>query len=95
MAHSGAAVLSVDQIPLREAREKTGGAVCLMGNVCPAATLLDGTPESVKNEARACLEVFKDTPRGFILASGCEVPIETRPENVTALLEVARESAIR
>jgi uroporphyrinogen decarboxylase len=93
MAQSGAAALSVDRIELHEAREKIRDSVCLMGNVKPTETLLDGTPESVRAEALRCLEECRNSPRGFILASGCEVPIETRPENVMALIQVARECA--
>jgi uroporphyrinogen decarboxylase len=89
MARSGAAVLSVDQIELSEARAKVGDKVCLMGNVRPAATLLEGSAEDVRREARKCLDDCKTSPGGFILASGCEVPIETPPANVRALIEAA------
>jgi uroporphyrinogen decarboxylase len=91
MADSGADVLSVDQISLAEARRKVGDRVCLMGNVRPAETLLEGTPEQVHAEAKRCLADCGDSPRGFILASGCEVPIETPPANVDALIRTARE----
>jgi len=94
MAQSGAVALSVDQIELREAKAKVGDKVCLMGNVRPAETLLQGSPDAVRAEARRCLQDCKDNPRGFILASGCEVPIETPPANLMALLEVARDSAL-
>ncbi|GAH62661.1 unnamed protein product, partial [marine sediment metagenome] len=90
MAQSGAAVLSIDQIDLLEAKEKVGDRVCIMGNVRPTETLLGGTPEDVRREARKCLEDCRDSPGGFILASGCEVPIESPPENVMALIETAR-----
>ncbi|MHC4481144.1 MAG: uroporphyrinogen decarboxylase family protein [Planctomycetota bacterium] len=92
MADAGAAVLSIDQIALPEARERVGERAFLMGNVRPAETLLEGTPESVRREAEQCLADCGDSAGGFILASGCEVPIETPPENVQALMEVARGS---
>jgi uroporphyrinogen decarboxylase len=91
MAQSGAAVLSIDQIELTEAREKVGDKVCIMGNVRSAETILGGTPEEVRREARKCLEDCKDSPRGFILATGCEVPIEAPPENLLALVQAARD----
>jgi uroporphyrinogen decarboxylase len=92
MAESGAAVLSVDQIDLVEAKAKAGDKVCIMGNVRPAETLLGGTPADVRAEAERCLADCGDSPRGFILASGCEVPIETPPENIHALIDVARSA---
>jgi len=91
MADSGAAVLSVDQIDLAEAKAKVGGRVCLMGNVRPAETLLGGTPDDVRREARRCLADAGDSPGGFILASGCEVPLETPAANMMALMEVTRK----
>jgi uroporphyrinogen decarboxylase len=90
MAQSGAVALSIDQIELQEAKEKVGDKVCLMGNIRPAETLLQGTPDAVRAEARKCLEDCKGSPGGFILASGCEVPIETPPANLMALMDVAR-----
>ncbi len=95
MADSGAAVISVDQIPLKEAREKVGWRACLMGNVRPTETLLEGTPDAVRAEALACLEDAADNPGGFILSSGCEVPIETPPENIDALMDSARQWGLR
>ncbi|HUW58973.1 MAG TPA: uroporphyrinogen decarboxylase family protein [Planctomycetota bacterium] len=92
MAASGAAVLSVDQIDLLEAKAKVGDKVCLMGNVRPTETLLEGTPDDVRAEAAKCLADCKDSPGGFILASGCEVPLETPPENIFALIETARRN---
>jgi uroporphyrinogen decarboxylase len=92
MAQSGAAVLSIDQMDLREAKERVGKQVCLMGNVRPAQTLLGGTPESVRAEAEKCLADAGDSPGGFILASGCEVPIESPQANVAALIDVARNA---
>jgi len=90
MADTGAAALSIDQIELAEAKEKVGGRVCLMGNVRPTETLLVGSPEDVRAEAERCLAEGGDSPHGFILASGCEVPLETPPENIDALMDVAR-----
>jgi uroporphyrinogen decarboxylase len=93
MADSGAMVLSLDQISLKEAKEKVGKRVCLMGNVRPAETLMGGTPDDVRREARQCLADAGDNPGGFILSSGCEIPLATPTENLMALMEVAREGA--
>lgn len=91
MAGTGAGVLSLDQADLAEARERVGDRVTLMGNVRPAQTLLNGTPEQVEAEARECLEKALDSPKGFILASGCEVPLNSPFENVEALMAAARK----
>lgn len=94
MADAGAMVLSIDEIELSEAKEKVGERACLMGNVSPTAMILEGTPEMVRSAARKCLEDAGDSPGGFILSTGCEVPIEAPVENVDALMAVARESRL-
>ena len=91
MADSEADVLSLDKVDLAQAKRAVGERVGLMGNVAPAETLLYGNPPSVAEETRACLRSAGDNPRGFIVASGCEVPLATPPENVEAMLEAVRE----
>ena len=89
MVETGADVLSLDEVDLGEARQRIGHQVTLMGNVCPSGALLEGTPEEVEAEAIDCLRKAGDSPKGFILASGCEVPLEAPRENVQALITVA------
>jgi len=64
-----------------------------MGNVRPTQTLLGGTPDDVRREARQCMADAGDNPGGFILATGCEVPLSTPPANLDALMEVAQGTA--
>jgi uroporphyrinogen decarboxylase len=91
MVETKAAVMSLDDISMAEARDRVGGQVVLMGNVRPAATLLKGTPASVADEVRRLCEVGRGCRAGFILGSGCEVPIHSPVENVLAMMEGARE----
>jgi len=95
MAQSGANVLSIDEIDLTEAKDKVGTKVCIMGNIRPTEVLLGGTPETVRKAAAQCLADCGDSPGGYILASGCEVPIETPAENLLALMETARTQGRR
>jgi uroporphyrinogen decarboxylase len=60
-----------------------------VGNVTPS-NLLKNTPDEVDEEARTICEKMGDK-KGFILGSGCEVPINTPPENVDALINAARK----
>ncbi|MBN1263893.1 MAG: uroporphyrinogen decarboxylase family protein [Anaerolineales bacterium] len=85
MAETGVDAFSVDQlVSLELAKEAVGDRVCLIGNVDPVATLLLGTPETVLEEARACIrDAGKDG--GFILAPGCGVPPRAPQENLRML----------
>jgi uroporphyrinogen decarboxylase len=91
MADTGATILSLDnEIDLAEAKEAVGDRVCLAGNVRPVETLMKGTRDQVLTEAKECLRKAHDNPKGYILSSGCALPLDTPPENVMALMEAAR-----
>lgn len=91
MAESGAGGLSLDNaIDLEVAKREVGSRVLLIGNVNPAESMYRGTPETVRLDVKNCLKKAYDSPRGFLLALGCELPIRTPPENVHAFVDAAR-----
>ncbi|MEW6440974.1 MAG: uroporphyrinogen decarboxylase family protein [bacterium] len=88
----GKACYAFERTDLLRAKEVLGGRVCLRGNV-PLSLLGTGAPEEVKAHCRRLIrEVGKGG--GFILdaATGLD---DARPENVRAMAECARESAVR
>ncbi|MCF6157685.1 MAG: uroporphyrinogen decarboxylase [wastewater metagenome] len=93
MAESGADILSIDNINLQEARELVGEKVCLMGNISPADGMLKGDPEIITTMIRDCIAKASNNPKGYIVATGCEVPIKTPHENLVAFLEAGRRFA--
>ena len=56
--------------------------LCLVGNIRPLA-FVDSEPEVITQACARLLETAGTS--GFILSSGCEIPLEARPENVRAL----------
>lgn len=82
-------IWSLDACDLGEAKKAAGHRVALVGNVVPA-NMLTNTPEEIDAEARDICEKMGDKV-GFILGTGCEVPINTPPENVDALINAARK----
>lgn len=73
------------------AKEILSGHMCLMGDV-PASLLSLGEPAEVANYCRRLIrEVGRDG--GFILSSGCCVPIDAKPENVRAMFSAATAEA--
>ncbi len=82
-------IWSLDVVDMGEARAFAGDRVTLVGNVTPA-NLLKNTPEQIDAEAKVICDKAIGNPRGFILGSGCEVPINTPPQNVDALINAAR-----
>jgi uroporphyrinogen decarboxylase len=70
-----------------EAQEKLP-ATCLDGNIKPLA-FVEETPQEIEAAAMNILSAFRNRG-GFILSSGCEIPPESRPENVAAMVNAAQ-----
>lgn len=70
-----------------EAQEKLP-ATCLDGNIKPLA-FVEETPQEIEAAAMNLLSAFRNRG-GFILSSGCEIPPESRPENVAAMVNAAQ-----
>jgi uroporphyrinogen decarboxylase len=89
MAATGAHILELDhKVSLREARQRLGPGVCLMGNLDPVECLWRGTPAEVATAARDAIAAAGRS--AFILGSGCEVPVVAPRENLFALVAAAR-----
>jgi uroporphyrinogen-III decarboxylase len=69
---------------IRRAKEVLGDHMALMGDV-PPYLMSHGTVAEVRRYVEDLLRDVGD--RGFLLAAGCDAPIDTRPENMAALVE--------
>lgn len=74
----------VDPLDAQRALPQT----CLDGNIKPLS-FVEATPEEITAESSRLLDLFADRG-GFILSSGCEIPPESKPENVKAMVLSAR-----
>lgn len=94
IADTGIDCFSVDQqVDLLMAKAKIGKRVTLLGNVDPVRVLLQGTPSSIDTAVRQCFEKAADSPCGFIIGPGCDVPYATPAENIAAYMHSARKYA--
>ncbi|HAA89315.1 MAG: hypothetical protein XD63_0866 [Thermoanaerobacterales bacterium 50_218] len=83
----GTTVWLFDETDMVRAKEVLGDVACIAGNV-PISLLYAGTPEEVKDYCKKLINsVGKDG--GFILGSGAVLD-EAKPENVKAMIEVAK-----
>jgi uroporphyrinogen-III decarboxylase len=81
----GTCVLSLDgKTDIFKAKEILGDHMCIMGDVPPALFSL-GTSDEVTAYCRRLISEIG--PEGFILSSGCDVPIDARYDNVKAMVE--------
>lgn len=80
-------------VDLADAKRRVGHRLFIRGNIDPVSVLLRGSPKVVRAAARRCIEAA-GAGGGYVLSSACSVPPSTPPENLAALVEVARESGL-
>lgn len=89
MGQTGAKILEVDwKVDMGAARAAVPEDVVLMGNLNPSDPMCMGTPDQVRQQAKALIEATRG--KGIILSSGCALGANTKPENMAALVESAR-----
>ncbi len=91
LVETGMTTLSLDNIEdMEEAKKVIGDKVCIVGNVDPVDTMKYGTKEDIIKEAKECLRKGYDSPKGFVLSTGCQIPVDSPMENIQTLMDVAR-----
>jgi hypothetical protein len=85
----GKIVMDFEKTNMKKAKEILGGTVCIYGNV-PSAMLVYGTPEEVD---AYCKQLIEDCAEGggFFLGGECEVPWDSKPENIHAMINAAEK----
>ena len=78
-------------VELSDARRRLGSGIFIKGNVDPVNTLLRGTPEDVRGDART--RIAQAGPGSYILSTACSVAPATPPENIAQLRVAADEAA--
>jgi len=71
-----------------KAKEALKGHMCIAGDV-PAALSALGTPEEVGEYCKKLIDVVGEGG-GFILSSGCTVPVDCKIENLKAMVNTAK-----
>lgn len=90
VAQAGADMVDCDfMVDMERAADILPQGTCVCGNFNPVEVMYQGTPEMVKAEVRRCKELGRRN-NNFI-APGCEVPKDTPPENMLALLAALKE----
>lgn len=80
-----------DREDLAEVKERLGDKLIIVGNVSPVDVMRNGSIDDVINEVKRQLRVAADSPHGYIIASGCEVPRATKKENYDAFIYAVRK----
>ena len=75
---------------LEEVREVLGNTMTIIGNVPPVDILKIGTIDDVIDSVKDCIQKGATFPKGYIICSGCDLPIGTPKENLEAFIYAAR-----
>lgn len=94
MLETGCDMLSVDtKVKLSDAKRLAGNKVPIIGNVDPIETMMLGTVEDVYENMKSNLRECWDSPKGYIVSTGCDIPINGPIENIYAFMDGVRKFA--
>lgn len=92
LADMGIAGMSIDNVAsLLECKNTIGGQTKILGNVDPGGIMYSGTPLDVRLKTLECIRDAYDSPKGYVVMSGCSLPVETPLENIQAMMDTVRE----
>lgn len=86
----GSFVSSDEQNDLKEVAKVLGDGNIYAGNVS-TRLLADGTPQQVYRQSEEIIQEMKYHPGGFVLMPSCDLPVNTVPENLQAMLQAVRD----
>nr|WP_307998557.1 uroporphyrinogen decarboxylase family protein [uncultured Merdimonas sp.] len=88
----GISSFSIDNCEdLEEAKQVVGDTMQICGNVPPVEVMREGTVDDVIEACKECIRKGADSPNGYQLDTGCQVPIGTPRENLDAFIYAARK----
>lgn len=91
MLQTGADAFELDyKTDVRKVFEEYADKATLIGNIDPSGVLALGSVDEVKRTTLELLNIYSGSDR-FILNAGCAIPPNTPPENLEAMIDVARE----
>lgn len=92
MLDTGCDILSVDTlVKLTDARRIVGPRVPIIGNVDPVDVMLLGTVDDVNTSVKQNINDCWGAENGYILSTGCDIPVNAPLENVFAFMDAARK----
>lgn len=92
LSKMGFSGFSIDNVvSLKDCVDKIGSEIKIMGNIHPTTVMYSGTVNEVKVESLKCIKDGYKSPKGYLLMSGCSLPVETDIKNCEAMMDIVRE----
>jgi uroporphyrinogen decarboxylase len=90
IVEAGVSNFSIDDCEdLQEAKELIGDRVIITGNVPPVEVIQQGTREEIFASVKNCIQKGWDSPKGYILSTGCQIPMNTPIEKIEMFMDAA------
>lgn len=81
----GCEIVDLDYfVPVADARAAMGPEQAVLGNIDPVSALRDSTPDAV---TAAIVECQRQAGNRYIIGAGCEIPRDTPPANIRAMMQ--------
>jgi len=84
-------LISVDMVDLSLVLDKLSDKIRVVGNY-NTSKIAFSTPKSIYKEVQTMVHLGIKSPKGYVVSTGCEVPIRTPVENVKAFITAAKET---
>ena len=83
---------SVDNVEdIGELKEILGDKMLIIGNIAPVEVMNLGTVDDVIEAVKTCIIKAADSPKGYLLHTGCDVPIKTPLSNLEAYIYAVKK----
>jgi uroporphyrinogen decarboxylase len=89
---TGADLISVDKVDLSIVLETLSPTIRIVGNF-NTSTLAFSSPEEIASQVREMVLLGKQSLKGYVVSTGCEVPIATPPAHIKTFIQSAKEVA--
>ena len=91
IADTGTDLFSFDQLDINIAVNTIGKRVRLVGNL-PPYSLLASSNLNIEDTCGAALKKGITNPRGFVLSTGCEVPIRCNTDKLQNIIDIGKKA---
>lgn len=92
LADMGIAGMSIDNVAsIVECKQMIGDRVRVCGNVDPGSIMYAGTPLDVRIGVLKCVRDGWDSPKGFMVMSGCSLPVDSPQENIKMFMDTVHD----
>lgn len=91
VVNAGISNFSIDNAEdLEEAKNIIGDRVVITGNVPPVDIVYRGNKEAIFKSVKECIKKGHDSKKGYILSTGCQIPMHTPIENIEMFMEAGK-----